>query len=360
MQNSKLDKVKYLIVGQGLVGTWMSYHLDKAGISFKIINDPEIQSATSVASGVINPVTGRRIVQTWMIDSLLPYAVEQYKAIAAQLNIDIIRTAPIILIHPSEQMKDSFEYRLHNENMYLFKQDTTQWTTYFKTPFETGAINECYWMDLNKMTKYWNQYLQEHHKFINAHFDCNDLQLNDAGVCWKNIEAEKIIFCDGLNSMHNPYFKALPFAPNKGQALIVKIPGLPNKHIYKNNVSIVPWMDDLFWVGSNYEWTFSDDQPTDDFKAKMIESLNQLLELPYEIVDHIVGIRPANTQRRPFVGLHPAYPQLAMCNGMGTKGCSLAPYFTNQLLAHLEYGKEIEPEANVQRFASILKAINKN
>jgi glycine/D-amino acid oxidase-like deaminating enzyme len=360
LKNKKLERVKYLIVGQGLVGTWMSYYLDMAGISYKIINDPTIQSATSVASGVINPVTGRRIVQTWMIDTILPFAVAQYKAIADKLKIDIIRTAPIILIHPSEQMKDSFEYRVSNENIYLFKQDASQWAPYFKTPFGTGAIDECYWMDLNKMTKYWQQYLQNNNKFINDHFDCTDIIVNESAVCWKNIEAEKIIFCDGLNAMHNPYFKALPFAPNKGQALIVKIPGLPNKHIYKNNVSIVPWMDNLFWVGSNYEWTFSNDKPTEDFKVKMIQSLNQFLEIPYEVVDHVVGIRPANTQRRPFVGTHPHYPQLAICNGMGTKGCSLAPYFTYQLLAFMEHGNEIEPEADVRRFSSILKEINKN
>jgi hypothetical protein len=40
---------------------------------------------------------------------------------------------------------------------------------------------------------------------------------------------------------------------------------------------------------------------------------------------------------------------------MGTKGCSLAPYFTAQLLEHLEKGTAIEPEANLGRFAKILK-----
>ena len=40
---------------------------------------------------------------------------------------------------------------------------------------------------------------------------------------------------------------------------------------------------------------------------------------------------------------------------MGTKGCSLAPYFTAQLLAHLEHGTPIEPEATITRFETILK-----
>lgn len=351
------EKVKYLIVGQGLVGTWMSYHFDKAGISFKIVNDPATKSASSVASGVINPVTGRRIVQTWMIETILPFAVKHYQAIEEKLGIPIIKKAPVILIHPSLQMRESFDFRMEHENIYLFKQDPNQWTPLFKMPFGTGAIDECYWIDLNKLINHWQQYLLLNECLIQDHFICDQITMRNEQVQWKNIVAEKIIFCDGLNSMQNPFFNQLPFAPNKGEALIIKVPGLPNKNIYKNNVSIVPWTNDLFWVGSSYQWSFNDQAPTENFKEKMMTSLNELLELPYEVVDHLVGIRPANTQRRPFVGLHPNYPQLAICNGMGTKGCSLAPYFTHELLEYLELGNNITPEADVNRFSSILKEV---
>jgi hypothetical protein len=39
---------------------------------------------------------------------------------------------------------------------------------------------------------------------------------------------------------------------------------------------------------------------------------------------------------------------------MGTKGCSLAPYFAKQLIDHIEQGSTIEPEADIKRFTSIL------
>ena len=38
-------------------------------------------SASKVASGLINPVTGRRVVTTWMADELLPFAWKEYSAI---------------------------------------------------------------------------------------------------------------------------------------------------------------------------------------------------------------------------------------------------------------------------------------
>ena len=346
-----------MIVGQGLVGTWMSYHLEQAGISYKIINDPNIQSASSVASGVINPVTGRRIVQTWMIETILPFAVNAYEKMAKQLNIEIIKHSPVILLHPSEQMQESFNHRLQHDNVYLYNQDPSNWDLFFETHYGIGAINNCYWIDLNKMISNWKTFLETGNKYVAAHFEMSDVNFLENEIVWNEIVASKIIFCDGINSMNNPYFNALPFAPNKGEALIIKVPGLPKEHIYKNAVTMVPWKDDLFWVGSSYEWEYNHIAPTEAFKQKITQSLDQFLKIPYEIVDHLVGIRPANTQRRPFIGVHPIHQQLAICNGMGTKGCSLAPYFTNELLQLLEQNMPVETEASLKRFDTILTSL---
>ena len=349
------NKVDYIIVGQGLVGTWMSYYAKAFGKTFIVINDPQTPSATSVASGVINPVTGRRIVQTWMIDVLLPNALQAYTELGIQLNKTILKKAPVVLLHPSVQMKESFEYRLNHDNVYLSPNNKTDWEAFFKTPFGTGQIDSSFWIDLNTMLSSWRKQLKDLCNYIETYFNIEDLIVHQDHVTWKEYTANHIIFCDGNNSMQNKYFNKLPFAPNKGEALIVEIKGLPKENIYKQSISIVPWKEDLFWVGSNYEWTFKDNSPTETFKEKMIQALNNFLKVPYTIVDHITGIRPANTERRPFVGVHPVYPSVAICNGMGTKGCSLAPYFSKQLIEYIENGKAIDTEADIKRFESILK-----
>jgi len=68
------------------------------------------------------------------------------------------------------------------------------------------------------------------------------------------------------------------------------------------------------------------------------------------VIDHVAGIRPATLERRPFVGLHPQDQRLGLFNGMGTKGCSLAPYFARQLVQHTSNGSPIHPEAALTRF----------
>jgi glycine/D-amino acid oxidase-like deaminating enzyme len=348
-------KLDYLIIGQGLVGTWLSYYALKAGKTCVVVNDNHTAGASQVASGVINPVTGRRIVQTWMIETFLPFALKAYSDLGTQLNESIVSEAPVILIHPSLQMQESFEYRYEHDNVYLQKNTGSDFEAFMHTPFGTGQINQTVWIDLNLMMRGWRQQLINNAQFIDAKFDIADLQINHEGVTWNGIDANRIIFSDGIGSMQNPYFKMLPFAPNKGEALIVEINDLPNQAIYKHNLSIVPWKDQLFWVGSNYEWEYADDEPSRAFRTKMEDALTQLLKIPFTVVDHIAGIRPANQERRPFVGLHPAYPAIGICNGMGTKGCSLAPYFAHQLIEHCENGTPIHAEASLDRFEEILK-----
>ena len=79
-------KTGTLIIGQGLCGTWLSYWLQKQGAEFIIIDNNAGSAATKAASGIINPVTGRRIVKTWLADELLPFAFESYTDFGGEIN----------------------------------------------------------------------------------------------------------------------------------------------------------------------------------------------------------------------------------------------------------------------------------
>ena len=94
--------------------------------------------------------------------------------------------------------------------------------------------------------------------------------------------------------------------------------------------------------------------PHRQFREKTEALLKEWLKVTFKIVDHLAGVRPATLERRPFVGLHPLHPSIGILNGMGTKGCSLAPYFAKQLVEHMLHQKTLNPEANIHRFQKIL------
>ena len=152
-------------------------------------------------------------------------------------------------------------------------------------------------------------------------------------VTYKGITAHKIICCEGVAGKNNPYFSRLPFSDNKGEIIIASIPGLPRTHLYKQDIFVLPWMDDLFWVGPSSEWKYDDLQPTAAFRDMITFKLDNWLKLPYRIVDHWVSQRPTTVDRKQLVRFDAQYPSVGILNGMGSKGSLLAPYYVQQLAA---------------------------
>lgn len=72
--------VDYLIIGQGICGSFLSRYLLEAGCDVLVIDKERPNTASRVASGIINPVTGRRLVKTWEIDKFMPLAKDAYKS----------------------------------------------------------------------------------------------------------------------------------------------------------------------------------------------------------------------------------------------------------------------------------------
>jgi glycine/D-amino acid oxidase-like deaminating enzyme len=348
--------IEYLIIGQGLCGTWFSYFLHKEKKSFLIIDNNMPYSASRVAAGIINPVTGRRIVKTWMIDEILPFIENAYTEFGVELGINIISQKNIIDFFPTPQMREVFLKRKDEETFYLHEANSPdEFSPFFNYEFGYGIIAPSFIGHIELLLPAWRKQLQQNHQLLEEKFDQSKLSVSTDSIRYQDITADKIIFCDGINSFNNPLFQLLPFAINKGEALIIEVNELPENYIYKKGIALVPLQETgKFWVGTNYIWNYADVLPTKEFLKKTEQLLKNWLKVPFHIFDHKAALRPANVERRPFVGMHPIHQNAGILNGMGSKGCSLAPYFAKQLSDHLIHKKEILPEADINRFQKIL------
>lgn len=345
----------FLLVGQGICGTFLSWYLQKAGYSCIVIDHPQSNTASKVAAGIINPVTGRRIVKTWLIDEVMPFVREAYAALSAALDITALEEKSIVDFFATPQMKIAFEKRYGEDTRYLsLPEDIYYWHNLFQYDFGYGEINPCYLIRLQDILPAYRARLRQQALLREELFEVTHLQVAPDGITYKDITASRIIFCDGIAAAQNPYFKNLPFAPNKGEAVWVEINDLPTTHIFKKGFNLVPWKDKVFWLGSTYLWEFDNDLPTPGFRQFAHNWLLQTVKLPFTIIDHKAAVRPATLERRPFVGFHPQYPAVGIFNGMGTKGCSLAPYFAHQLVQSLQGKTALLPEVDVKRFQKVL------
>jgi glycine/D-amino acid oxidase-like deaminating enzyme len=351
-------KYDYLIIGQGICGTWLSYYLLCENKSVFVIDDADKLAASKIASGLINPVTGRRVVTTWMADKLLPFVWNEYNTIEKKFNQQFIRQKNILVFPSAPDLLQAFEKRKQQGNSYIYEASIKKEKLYgqFNFPFDVMEIAPCYLVDVNALTKTWRQYLENKNALLNERFNEDELVVDDGHIQYKNITAEKIIYCNGINTALSKYWKQLPFVPNKGQALIADIKDLNTNYNYKfGHLSLIPWQNNLWWIGSSNELNFISAEPTDDFCKSTKAALTNILKVNFEIKEHLSSVRPAAVERRPFVGLHPVYNQMAILNGMGSKGCSLAPWFAKELAENLIHKKQINPLADLQRYANILK-----
>lgn len=347
-------QVDYLIIGQGLCGSFLSRYLLEAGCSVMVIDHPNENSASRIASGIINPVTGRRLVRTWEIEKLLPFAREAYSSWEEQLKVSLIREISVLDFPPNRNMQQAFEERALEDAYLQYPVNGKEWESYFNFIFPPGIIQPALSISITTLLSAWRKELLIRNALRAELFAWDELIYTNHDVRYRDIIAQKIIFCDGVHSQQLPCFQLLPFAPNKGEVIWARIPELPDQYIYKAGITLVPWEKDIWWIGSTYEWDFTDAQPTEKFRERVIAQLKQWLKLPFEILDHRASIRPANLERRPFVGLHPSNDRIGILNGMGTKGCSLAPWFAKEMADHLTKGTPIHPLADIQRFKKIL------
>lgn len=349
--------VDYLIVGQGISGSFLSYFLHEEGRSFIVIDDLQPNSPSRIAAGLINPVTGRRMVKVWLADEVLPFARAAYSQMGNSVGTETLEETSILDFFPNPFMKENFLKREEEDNSYLKVPGADEnLSGYFHFEFGYGEISPVFIANPGRLVAAWRRELASRQSLLEEKFDHSNLVFGTAHVKYGEIIAGKIIFCDGAAAAESNLFGRLPFASNKGEALVVSIPGLPSTNVYKKSILLVPLPGEgLFWAGSNYAWNFEDDKPTAAFRETTERQLKEWLKLPFKVEDHVAGVRPATLERRPFVGLHPHQPLAGILNGMGTKGCSLAPFFAKQLCDQLLKGSTILPEADIARFRKVLQ-----
>ncbi len=326
-------EVDYIILGQGICGTLMSHLLMKQGKKVVVIDVYQKHASSRVAAGLINPVTGKRLVKSDNFEKYVAVALETYGEIGKELGVSLIRETSILNFHGTEKDGTFFNEKALLQTGYMRSlADAEGWSEYFKFGFGVGEISPCWQVGLGMLLEKWRVLLKDRGVLVEGKFEWADCIVAESGVTYKDIVAGQIICCEGVEGVDNPYFSRLPFTPNKGEIIIASIPGLPGGRIYKQDITIAPWKDGLWWIGATSEWKFDDLEPTAGFRNLVTFKLDSWLKLPYTIVDHIVSQRPTTVDRAPFARRHAVYPAVSIFNGFGSKGCLLAPYYAKELV----------------------------
>jgi glycine/D-amino acid oxidase-like deaminating enzyme len=341
----------YLVVGQGIAGTMLSYSLLQAGQRVLVIDAYKPNSASRIAAGVINPVSGRRFEMAWLYNELYPFAKQTYTQMGQLLGVPAFTERDIWMALPSEQLRIAFNNKTAQgpAQQYTRPANAALMDAWLQQPFGAAIVKGATVL-LQHLLPAWRRYLAERELLLETQLDPSALLHNAAGVQYQHMQARAVIFCEGAQIIHNPWFGQIPFLLNKGEVLQVKVPGLHTENILKKSITLVPQAPEVFWAGSTFVWDYTDEAPTAEKRAFLEQSIGQMLKVPYTVLGQQAGIRPSGKDRRPIMGLHPRHPALGLFNGLGTKGCSLAPYMAHLLTMHLLQGAPLPPETDIKRY----------
>jgi glycine/D-amino acid oxidase-like deaminating enzyme len=348
--------IDYLIVGQGLAGSLLGWHLLKQEKNILIIDEASGNSSSLVASGIINPITGKRFSKSWQVDEFMAEAISTYQEIEAQFGISCLKHQPIF--HVLNSVEEVNEWSLKSATLgyeqYLSSTEIARYDEQkLANPFGGFHVNKSYRIESSTLLGAMTNYFEGKGILVKGVFEEAALEIKESHIIYKDIEAKEIIFCNGVNAQGMELFKHVPFQPAKGECLLVEIQDFYADEVIHGAAVISPTVDkDIYYVGSSYQWKYEDDKPTEAIGAELKEKLEKTIRCGYKQVGRKAAIRPAVKDRRPYLGRHYKYGNVLLFNGLGTKGFSMGPYFAKHFCEYLLHRKPLPVEVDMNRFLS--------
>lgn len=332
-----------IIVGQGICGSLLSWSLLQKGLSVKVYDIGSARSATTAASGIINPITGKRFVKSWMVDDVFPVAEKTYSDISRTISADFYVNQPIYKLLESVREQNDLSARASDPaySQYFSNTDIHYLDkAKVKNDFGAFVINGGGKMDTGLFISAYRNFLKEKNLLVEKEFSYEQAIASDS----------KVIFCNGFKAALSGLFTGLPWQIVKGEYLLVRIKDFYPDRIISGDTTISATADpDIYYAGATYQWHYETEAPTEQYKNEIIESLHKMLNVPFEVLGHGAGVRPSVRYRRPFIGFHPGHEHVGIFNGMGTKGISLSPYFAAHFADHIVHGTELLPEVDIRK-----------
>ena len=348
-----LKDIDYLIVGQGLAGSILAWKLSLAGAKIAIVDNAHHQASSKVAAGLVNPITGKRLVLASDTRNCLEAALNTYQELADSFNTSFFHPVIMLRLLQDEQQKDYLDRRQSNPDYQglLDKFNIPDKQSPLANEHGSFEQKQTGFLNIPHLLERLKNYFIEQAVYSQDQLNYDDLKVDKDYIRWQAFRIKNIIFCEGHQATHNPWFEWLPFQLAKGEILTVKSSEIKTSNIINRSSWLIPVEEHIYRTGANSEWDFKDDQPTAEGREKVEQNLKTLFKQPvdYQVMAHQAGIRPATRDKQPFIGKHPTKSNLFIFNGFGAKGSMTIPYYAECFTNHLIDNQPLPEQVDIKR-----------
>jgi glycine oxidase len=341
----------FLIVGAGVAGITLAKHLIDLGHHITLV-DAGNNRSSAVAAGLINPMVFRRMTKSWRLDEFSPFAFNFYTRWEKECNTQFYHPITIRRMFSSEQERGYWLKKQSNpdyQNYLSLVNDEDETYSLAKNDFGTGRVKRASYISTTEFLAKGKEWIAEKNTVRQEKVDY--AAIDPEKGTYKEQKYHGIVFCEGVEIRHNPWFNKVPINPTKGETLTIESSSIPETESLNRKCFILPIGNGKFRIGATYEWETYDSELTEAGKNDLIEKMSALTDEAFDVIDHHAGIRPTMLDRRPVLGKHPDFPSLYVYNGLGTKGYMLAPLLSKEMAEFIVNETEVDKEVSLSRFS---------
>jgi glycine oxidase len=330
------DLFDVILVGQGLAGTTLGWHLVEAGKRVLIMDACEPVTSSKVAAGLITPITGQRLVLTARCDEFLKAARAFYTRIERRTGKTFFHDRVAIRLFKSDDERKNWsvrgqrpEYQAHLLDPQpaplldpgLGESDGGGFAMH------SAQLDVALYLGASRAVLQWEPMTLDWR---------HDVTIGSDYISVGGHRARCLVSCEGYAAARNPYFSWVPFNPAKGDILTIRFHCPVPPHCLHRGIWLAPTgKPDIFRVGSTYDWENLEQTPSVSARQEIERKLKEFFRVPFTVLDHHAAVRPIITQSMALVGMHPEHAQLGYFNGLGSKGSLHAPWYAERLADHL-------------------------
>lgn len=310
------------------------------------------KGASQVSAGVINPVVLKKFTTFWKAKEQIDFLHHTLNEIKCYTNENYGINSAIHRVFHDENEKNLWLKKSQNFELKDFLDEEFRSLSIVYNPHQTGKVNYSSRLDVSNFFKGLRDYLNKIEVIIDEDFDYFELRAESN--TYKNIHFKNIVFCEGIKVENNPFFKNIPIQPNKGHHLKVKLEKkFSDNVIVKKKHFLFPLDNDFYYYGGTYDRDNVENNIDESSVEQLRSGLEEVYPFDYEISEIYYGFRPTVKDRKPILGNHPKFKNFYVFNGLGARGILNGCFFSKHLFDHIEFGNELYPEVNVNRFPDI-------
>ena len=298
-----------LIAGQGLAGTLLAWEAHWAGLRVAIIDPDETETASKVAAGIINPITGHRLTRSWRFDEFYPIAIEFYKRVERELDRSFYHSRSILRCLDNgraarlwRRRAERADYRhLWSDDAHLVRSLDCGW---FQPSDARFATQRCGNLEVEAFLESSRRFFSAQHRVLSEALDPAAIEMPEAesGVRYRGLSARHAVLCLGEKGRDVRFFGHLSLRRAKGEVLELELADCrEDRIINRGGKWLLPTGGGRFLAGATYNW---DPQEYDGGRnfGHLAYVVDDIHELCQSLLDNGVTInRPPRDGHMAFV-----------------------------------------------------------